>query len=356
MAYRGTARGSGPGDELWERKTREQVREAINDKQFRIHLSEADIILLRDKNFATPGRRLDHPADVIKTAREMLIQTINHIPGSSLEGKFSSVLAALETAKQDAWEWNANGFAAQREIFNTAYEADLDLANPVDLAATINELGKREFLSKSAEGREQEKQLQDAARKELEKATLRASIMQGRKSTYEKWDGKEGKIIYIDKESLERRANEDDDAHLSRLAQIDRDVSDLRRNQNGTRGDQRQNLRQIADSNKEHRIYRPGDTDTLDRDAVSSHRSSDDASPIKARVDIRNYQANAKVDYTGPRSGNESATAPDPFISKTSGCEITKAEAYGFAKNDLETFRKLTNKDSKRLNRILRGE
>jgi hypothetical protein len=324
----------------------------------RYEMSLEEMVRAAFKNF----RRYDTPANDFKVIGIAKGAITRYEVGSiikqlALEGQLiyaPKVAEALAAAKEQHPHYDFNAKTFSERILDHAEHIRFDITSATDLTDVCSWLISQpeERIQLSAYGREAQQHQAEAKQIAERRLQLLTSILQGRKTTYPKWDPKEGKIMYIDAYSLEKREGEDDNAHLSRLAHIEREVTDLRRQQNGTRGDQRQDLRQIADSNKEHRIYRPGDTDSLDTDAVPTKWGDDYKSPIAGLVDARSYSKNEKV-VVG--TGTAAATA-DPFISQTSGREITKSEAYAFAKNDLKTFRQLMKADYRRLNRILKGE
>src|SRR5882724_3983915 len=165
MGFRRTARyeseSGGPGDPLWERQSRDMVKNALADQGFKTTLNDADILMLRDRVMATRGARLDYP---VKIAQAMLES-----------GEFSSVRAALETAKQMAPEYDANCLAAERMIIKKAIETELDAANSDDLVATILHLGKNGSLPRSASDLQQERQIRADVQKDFERVALVAN-------------------------------------------------------------------------------------------------------------------------------------------------------------------------------------
>ncbi|HEY6128217.1 MAG TPA: hypothetical protein VIW23_08555 [Candidatus Acidoferrum sp.] len=317
----------------------------------RVEMSIGEMVRAAFKNF----RRYDTPANdfkVVGAAKDKDAFARSEISGVikqlALEGQLiyaPAVSAALQAAKDQHPYHDFRAKAFDERILDKAEEVGFDITSATDLtdicAWLIEE--KNERIELSAYGREY--QQQQAEKKKIAERRLRllSSILAGRKSTYEQWDPKRYKIVYVDAAALEPKS-------IADLEQIEREVLELRRKQNTTREDQRQELRQIADSNKDYKPYRPGDTDSLDTDAVPSRYSDDSGSPIAGRVDARSYSKNEKVVVGGEAS---SAVKNDPFISPVTGRELSKAEVYGLAKNDLKTFRALMKKDTARLNRII---
>jgi hypothetical protein len=263
------------------------------------------------------------------------------------------VSQALETAKAEHAFYNYNSLALEKMVLDKCEACDgFSIKRYEDLSDVMDWLEANDKIPLSRYG-EEHKYLQAQAKRYAERQLqLLSSILQGRKNTtYEQWSQEHAKIIYVDVASLKQRAGESEDAHLSRLERIEREVLDLRRKQSQSREDQRQEQRQIADSNREHRIYRKGDKDSLDRDAVPTRWGSDDKSPISVRTEARKGETDRAVVVVDAAAA---AVSTDPFISP-SGYEYTKKEVYGLSKDNLVLFRKLMNTDHNRLNRILAG-
>jgi hypothetical protein len=234
MAYK-------PGwTERYKTSTEDVVRDALINfsTRFPTKLNEAEILAVRDKIYAMPNPRFE-PADVLLTAKEMLAQTINHVPGDSLEGKFQSVLLALQRAKELVSEYDASGVGAQKAIFNLAVERGFNLSDEQQLAAVITDLGQPKngqqqgFLPQSASARQQQTKFENEAREQFEKDRLIQSITRGKtgfplpRTLQKKYLNEDhGKAINRDSASLQRLSLED-------LREIDQAVAAYRSTRDG---------------------------------------------------------------------------------------------------------------------------
>jgi hypothetical protein len=319
MAFRRTARQEVPNEE--------RVRILLEDTRQRYNAPANYGVIMRDVGDDTRTRQ--EILDIVDRLAEE--RKIIYTP---------AVSKALETAKNNHSHYNFDVFAAEKRVLDKAEEIKFDITSSNDLTDVMSWLIENEPVPLSSFGKDWQRQQAEAKRVAERRLQLLTSILTGRKNTYEQWDPKRYKIVYVDVASLESKS-------IPELEQIERDVLELRRRQNTTREGQRQELQRVADYHKDYQPYRPGDTDSLDTDVVLT-QPGDDKSPITAHVDLRSYKENTRVatDVGGSKSTD------DPFIS-SSGREYTKKEVYGIAKNDLTLFRKLMKADQNRLNRIL---
>jgi hypothetical protein len=219
--------------------TRQWVRDGLTN--FPTTLNDGDILAVRDKIFATYGRRCDRPSDVLKSAEELLTQTINHIPGTPMVGVFTSVLGALERAQEEMAEYDTHGLGAQKAILELAVKRGFDLGDEQALMVVITNLGQPKngqqqgFLPQSASARQQQNKFENEAREHFEKDRLIKSITRGKpgfplpRTLQKKYLNEDhGKAINRDSASLARLGLED-------LREIDQAVADYRNTRDGMR-------------------------------------------------------------------------------------------------------------------------
>jgi|SRR5579862_177574 len=284
------------------------------------------------------------------SSRARLLKIIDELADQRKIMYAPAVAAALQAAKERHPHYNFNFYAAEKRVLDKAEELKFDITSAADLGDLMEWMISEptEAVPLSSFGRRSQ-QLQAEAK---QRAQFLNNILQDR-NTYPKWDGRHGKVIAVDAHTLESKTNEE-------LAQIEREVNNLRRQMGMSREQQQETLHQFANKNRVgydpqgNKIVgfenRP-QSDSLDGAAAKPYSDNPTASPIAARVDIRSYQANAKVDYNGPHDANKVVSANDPFIVACR--ELAKAEVRDIALNNLQKFRELLRKDVNRLNRIL---
>jgi hypothetical protein len=283
----------------------------------------------------------------VENQRENLLRLIDELACGKQIIYAPGVEAALEEAKSRHRNYDFDSFSWEREIFEKTLLENFSLSNPGDLSDVmswfIHHEGAKDQRPPLSEFGKQSRQLNAQAKSKSElRLKLLFKIMEGRKTSYEKWDAREGKIVFIDARTLETKSNEE-------LAEIARDVASLR---GVSREDQRQKLQRVADSHKDYKPYRPGDTDSLDTDAVPTQykEGNDNTSAIRVRTETRHGETDRAVSQVS------STASTDSFINPETGRVYNKKEVYGLATKDLNTFRKLLKADKNRLNLILSGE
>ena len=260
------------------------------------------------------------------------------------------VTAALDAAKLNHSDYDFNFLAIETLVLDAAEELGLNIASVTGLTRIMSQFIEQNKVQLSAQARERQREREQAKQAAEARLRLLTSILQGRKDTYPEWSSKHGKVIYIDVMTLEKKTTEE-------LAQIEREVADLRRRMGMSREQQKETLHDFAnqnrvgydpDGNKIVGFENRPKTDSLDKPANRPYSEDSTKSAISVRTEARHGETDRAVSQV-----NGAATPSGPFISPATGREYTKKEIYSLAKNDLKTFRALMKKDQNRLNRLI---
>ena len=261
-----------------------------------------------------------------------------------------AVAAALQAAKERHPHHSFDTRGSEGRILDEAEKLKFDITSAADLGDICEWMISEpdEKVPLSAYGREVQQQQAEAKQIAEHRLKLLTSILQDRKATYPEWSPRHGQVRYVDAHTLESKTNEE-------LAVIERDVSALRRRMGLDRDGQREDLHQFANTNRVGYTddgtkvvgfeNRPK-TDSLDAPTVRPYSNEDTQSAISVRTEARHGETDRAVSQAN-------GAKADPFVNPETGRVYSKKEAYGLARNDLKTFRRLLNIDKNRLNRIL---
>jgi hypothetical protein len=277
----------------WDEGTRNMIRFALRDFDFGTTLNDGDIGMLRDEVFKIG--RVDHAPLVVSTAQNML-----------LCGRFSSVMAALESAQQIVPEYDARGQAGASMVLKAAYEGSLDCADDNALASIINHLGEKGRLILSDVGRAKKNQIQTTANELAERNRLYAEITRG-KDAFPLFDPRYGKARQIPAATLETETTE--------------------------------SLRTIAASVAAYRAARDGKASTINPSQVDSTEGvASNYTPTRQQADL--------TQQAQPEAAND-------LIDPHTNARYTRSALLQLIKTDLNTFRALKAKNVRLLDQIL---
>jgi len=314
----------GRGDPDWESWSTDQVRQVLRQNRshyFEAPLCEATLRLIRDEVFATS--RLDDPRGILRI-----------IDNSIMTALSSGRIIEISNAYRQGWAQSKyqRSAAYDQAVYSRGIEERIHLDSAPEWSALIDYEGSAHSWALNAEGEIELAQEQHAAFDAKERARLIAELTA---------NGTKGFSVLVpvgDSKSgwTTKRVAYDAQGHETKpdLMGVNASGRVPRKGDDGFEAMTTERIRELAESVRAERKF----------------SSMSKTELVKATKDLR---AGQPMTFGAEMVQQQRQQNDDFLFHNDQGMELTRAEIYKIAKNDLPRFRKLINRDADRVNRIL---
>jgi hypothetical protein len=289
----------------------EHIRAVIKDWDPTRNTTQGYIDQIRERIIATPGKRFDKDEDILPFVIAANLPLENEIG------------YALDAAWRDSDYLRHEG--GDEMVVDEAYNGGYaDLASSQLFLGIINRLGKQENWALSVKGAAKAAQASDAATR----ARLIQSITQGH-DTFQIYAKRPGEAAYL--HTFASSELDHPDVTIDKLREFEAAAADVRRKQNMSAEQRADDLTQRADKARGHKLFRPGDTDSL-----SSNNLPEGAASV-----------------TTDRSVPVAETVKQLFVDPTTGQFYSRLALHKLATTNPKLWRTMMRTDVSFMNKLL---